>query len=266
MLSLPPDQGALRYTVEGPPAPGAVPVVLVHDGLTDHHVWDEVAPALAADRTVVRYDLRGFGQSPPPDGPFEEAADLVALLDHLGLARVDLAGLSWGARVAADFALTRPERVNTLALLSPPWPGFDRSPELRVYDAAEASALAAGDLDAAVDLNLDMWLRGPARPWSAVPPGLRARVRGPLRTALANQPAVEAHSGPGTSLPATALTAPALVVSGALDTPDFRAMALRYATALPTAALTTVPAAGHLIPLEAPDAVLAILRGAVSSP
>lgn len=266
MLSLPPDQGALRYTVEGPPAPGAVPVVLVHDGLTDHHVWDEVAPALAADRTVVRYDLRGFGQSPPPDGPFEEAADLVALLDHLGLARVDLAGLSWGARVAADFALTRPERVNTLTLLSPPWPGFDRSPELRVYDAAEASALAAGDLDAAVDLNLDMWLRGPARPWSAVPPGLRARVRGPLRTALANQPAVEAHSGPGTSLPATALTAPALVVSGALDTPDFRAMALRYATALPTAALTTVPAAGHLIPLEAPDAVLAILRGAVSSP
>src|SRR5690242_21608280 len=52
----------------------------------------EVAPALAADRTVVRYDLRGFGQSPPPDGPFEEVADLTALLDHLGLARVALAG------------------------------------------------------------------------------------------------------------------------------------------------------------------------------
>src|SRR5690242_16271955 len=169
----------------------------------------EVAPALAADRTVVRYDLRGFGQSPPPDGPFEEVADLTALLDHLGLARVALAGVSWGGRIAIEFALTHPERVGLLAAFSPPWPGFDRSPELRAYDKAEAAALAAGDIDAAVELNLAMWLRGPARPWSAVPPALTARVRGPLRTALTHQPAVEAHSRPGTSLPVTALTAPA---------------------------------------------------------
>ncbi|WP_031519715.1 alpha/beta fold hydrolase [Streptomyces sp. NRRL F-5123] len=272
MLSLPPGKGALRYVVEGRPlsaassAPSssvsaAPPVVLVHDGLTDHHVWDEVAPVLAADRTVVRYDLRGFGQSPPPDGPFEEVADLAALLDHLGLARVNLAGLSWGGRIAVEFALTHPERVSALAAFSPPWPGFDRSPELRAYDAAEGTALAAGDLDAAVEVNLDMWLRGPARPWSAVPPALISRVRAPLRTALANQPTVEAHSQPGTALPATALTSPTLIGAGALDTPDFVSMAHHYATAIPTATLVPFPTAGHLIPLEAPAAVVAALRG-----
>ncbi|MGW5350661.1 alpha/beta fold hydrolase [Streptomyces sp. NPDC004031] len=261
MLSLPPEEGALRYVVEGRES-AAPPVVLVHDGLTDHHVWDEVAPALAADRTVVRYDLRGFGQSPPPEGPFEEVADLTALLDHLGLARVRLAGVSWGGRIAIEFTLTHPERVSALAAFSPPWPGFDRSPDLRAYDAAEGAALAAGDLDAAVELNLDMWLRGPARPWSAVPPARTARVRTPLRTALAHQPAVEAHSRPGTSLPVTALAAPTLIGTGALDTPDFVAMAHRYAAAIPTATLTSFPAAGHLVPLEAPAEVVAALRGA----
>ncbi|MFI0940354.1 alpha/beta fold hydrolase [Streptomyces sp. NPDC021020] len=261
MLSLPPGKGALRYVVEGREA-GGVPLVLVHDGLTDHHVWDEVAPALAADRTVVRYDLRGFGQSPPPDGPFEEVADLAALLDHLGFARVKLAGLSWGGRIAVEFALTHPERVSALAAFSPPWPGFDRSPALRAYDAAEAAALAAGDLDAAVALNLDMWLRGPARPWSAVPPALTARVRAPLRTALAHQPAVETHSQPGTSLPATALTIPTLIGVGDLDTPDFVAMAHRYASAIPNATLVLFPTAGHLVALEAPAAVVTALRGA----
>lgn len=257
MLTFPDESGALSYTVEG----DGPPVVLVHDGLTDHHIWDGIAPALAAGHTVVRYDLRGFGQSPPPAGPFSEVEDLRRLLDHLGHARVRLVGLSWGARIAVEFALTHPERALALAAFSPPWPGHDWSPDKRGYDEAEAAALAEGDLDTAVRLNLDMWLRGPSRTWSDVPAGLADRVRGPLRVSLANQPTVERHSQPGTSTPVTALTIPTLIGTGALDVPDFRAIAHRYATAIPTATLTTFPTAAHLIPLEAEAELLAALRG-----
>lgn len=256
MRSLIDETGRIAYTVEG----DGPPVVLVHDGLTDHRVWDAVAPVLAADHTVVRYDLRGFGQSPPPSGPFSEVDDLRRLLDHLGHERVRVAGLSWGGRVAVEFALTHPERVGALAFFSAPWPGYGWSPEKRAYDEAEGAALAAGDLDAAVQLNLDMWVRGPARAWSAVPAGLADRVRGPLRTSLANQAAVERHSQPGTAAPVSGISVPTLVGFGGLDVPDFPDVARQYAAAIPGAALTAFPTAGHLVPLEAAAELTAALR------
>lgn len=61
MLTLADELGHLSYTVagEGPP------VVLVHAGVADHRMWDAVVPALAERHTVIRYDLRGFGESAP---------------------------------------------------------------------------------------------------------------------------------------------------------------------------------------------------------
>ncbi|MFJ8489720.1 alpha/beta fold hydrolase [Streptomyces sp. NPDC094038] len=93
MLTLADDLGHLSYVVDG----AGPPVVLVHAGVADHHMWDAVVPALAARHTavpVVRYDLRGFGESAPPTGPFDETDDLLRLLDRLGLERVRLVGAS----------------------------------------------------------------------------------------------------------------------------------------------------------------------------
>ena len=73
-------------------------VVLVHAGIADSRMWDGQFEALAAAHTVLRYDLRGFGRTPPAPGPFDHAGDLRALLDALGLARVALVGCSQGSR------------------------------------------------------------------------------------------------------------------------------------------------------------------------
>ncbi|MFG3280474.1 alpha/beta fold hydrolase [Streptomyces sp. NPDC048111] len=255
MLTLTDDLGHLSFVVAG----DGSPVVLLHAGVADHRMWDEVVPGLTEAHTVIRYDLRGFGQSALPEGPFSEADDLRRLLDHLGHDRVRLVGASWGGRVALDFTLVHPERVHSLTLLAPPWPGYDWSADMIAYDEEETAALTAGDLDAAVRVNLDMWLRGPSRGWDDVPAGLADRLSGPLRTSLQNQDAVGALSqGPGKGA-VSAVRVPTLVGVGALDTPDFRAIARRYATDIPRATLTEFASSAHLIALDAPRELTGVL-------
>ncbi|WP_327739766.1 alpha/beta hydrolase [Streptomyces nojiriensis] len=250
------DLGHLSYTVtgEGPP------LVLVHAGVADHTMWDAVVPALAERNTVIRYDLRGFGESAPPTGPFTETDDLCRLLDHLGHESVRLIGASWGGRVAVNFALAHPDRVRSLALLAPPWPGYGWSADMVAYDEAETAALAAGDLDAAVRVNLDMWLRGPGRGWEDVAPGLAERLRTPVRTSLVNQDTVGEHSQGGAAGDIATIGVPTLVGIGLLDVADFQDIARRYAAEIPGAALVEFPAAAHLIALDSPTELVTALR------
>lgn len=255
MLILKDHLGHLSYTVEGEGSP----VVLVHAGVADHRMWDAVVPALAERHTVIRYDLRGFGESAPPTGPFSETDDLLALLDHLGHARVRVVGASWGGRVAADFILTHPERVHSVTLLSPPWRGYGWSADMIAYDEAETDALAAGDLDTAVSVNLDMWLRGPKRGWEDVAPGLAEQLREPVRIALTHQETVGQHSEGGSDADLATIAVPALVGVGRLDVADFQDIARRYADAIPGADFVEFPAAAHLIALDSPTELLAAL-------
>ncbi|MFE4856643.1 alpha/beta fold hydrolase [Streptomyces sp. NPDC056670] len=255
MLMLSDDLGQLSYDVGG----DGPPVVLIHAGVADHHMWDALVPTLAERHTVIRYDLRGFGESAPPTGPFGETDDLRRLLDHLGHERVRLVGASWGGRVAVDFTLAHPERVHSLAMFAAPWPRYSWSADMIAYDEAETAALDAGDLDAAVRINLDMWLRGPARGWADVADGLSDRLSGPLRTSLENQALVGQYSeGPGAGDLAT-VSVPTLVGVGKLDVPDFQDIARRYATAIPGADLVEFATAAHLIAMDAPSELGSVL-------
>ena len=147
------------------------PVVLIHSGITDRQMWKRLIPHLERTHQVVWIDLRGLGASSVPRSPFRHGDDVVAVLDHLGLDRAGVVGASMGGVVAMELALTHPHRVTGLVLLAPPLPGYDWSAELRAYFDAEERALEGGDLDKAVQLNLDTWIRGPSRPWT---PGTRA--------------------------------------------------------------------------------------------
>lgn len=101
----------------------APPVLLLHGFGSSLHTWEEWATALEAGRRVIRLDLPGFGLTgPDPTGDYSDAravAVLEALLDHLGLARVDLIGSSMGGRIAWRFAADRPARVRRLVLMAP---------------------------------------------------------------------------------------------------------------------------------------------------
>ncbi|MBV8371141.1 MAG: alpha/beta hydrolase [Candidatus Eremiobacteraeota bacterium] len=101
------------------------PLLLLHGHPQTHVMWHLVAPRLAREFSVVAMDLRGYGESSkPPTTPDHEpyskramARDAVAVMQHFGYERFDVAGHDRGGRVAYRLALDHPERVRKLATL-----------------------------------------------------------------------------------------------------------------------------------------------------
>ncbi len=96
---------------------GGRTVLLLHEGVADRRGWAEVAGLLAPELTVVAYDRRGYGQTPPSTGPFSHLDDLLAVIGHAGAGPVWLAGASAGGGLALDAALVAPHRVAGLVVM-----------------------------------------------------------------------------------------------------------------------------------------------------
>ncbi len=99
----------------------AVPVLLLHAAMGEYRRWFGWIPAIARRYTVISQDLRGFGASEVPDDSKPITVerlveDALGLLDHLGVARAHVVGLSAGGYVGQRLAMAHPERVATLAL------------------------------------------------------------------------------------------------------------------------------------------------------
>ncbi|HEY1969231.1 MAG TPA: 3-oxoadipate enol-lactonase [Pseudonocardia sp.] len=97
------------------------PLLLVGSLGSTLAMWEPQVAAFGGDRRVIRVDHRGHGDSPVPAGPYtvaELAADVLTLLDHLGLDQVDYVGLSLGGMVGMYLGSEAPERINRLALLA----------------------------------------------------------------------------------------------------------------------------------------------------
>src|SRR4051812_25344646 len=147
-------------------------VALLHAGVCDRRSWREVGARLgAAGRNVVAYDRRGFGEVPPSAEPFRHVDDLLAVLDAVSPdAPAWLVGSSMGGGVALDAALEAPGRIARLVLLAPTVSG-DPEPDEAVIVAAtnglaEAidAAWTAGDVETCNELEIRLWLDGPAGP------------------------------------------------------------------------------------------------------
>lgn len=109
------------------------PVLLLHGWPGFWYDWRRVIPLLRDECDLIAPDLRGFGRSEKPAGPAEDlytpqvlAADMLALLDHLGIERVSIAAHDIGATVAQALALLSPRRVRALALYDPPYLGIGK--------------------------------------------------------------------------------------------------------------------------------------------
>lgn len=245
---------ALYSTVDGPV--GAPVLVLGNSLGTSTVMWEPQLAALTEHFRVVRYDHRGHGASPIPDGPYELAdlgEDLLALLDKLGLDRVHLGGLSLGGMVAMWVAAHAPERVNRLALLctsahlGPPelWNG-------------RIDLVRTGGMAAIAESVIARWLRPN---FVSSQPESVAWVREMLLATPA-----EGYTGCCAAVrdmdltgDLVKITAPTLVIAGADDPATPPEHANRIAAGIAGATTVTLPDTAHLSNVERPDDVSTLL-------
>ncbi|CAL9509371.1 Arylesterase [Nocardiopsis dassonvillei] len=246
-----PDGGRLWAESSG----SGSPVVLLHGAGMDSRLWDTVAPGLARRHRVVRFDARGLGRSFAPERPFSDVEDLRSVLDHFGLRRAALVGLSMGGETALDFALAYPGRVAALGLVCSSVGGHDWPQDAgsTAYDTARRE----GDAEALARLELSVWA-----PMGRTAPGgelIEAMVADNAHRRLVSErymapppnPDAEAHLGD--------IAVPTLVVHGDRDHAEIGVIVRRLAGGIPGARGHLVPDADHYLPLRTPGRLAELL-------
>ncbi len=137
------------------------PVVLVHAGIADSRMWEPQIDDFAARYQVVRYDMRGYGQSKPTEGRFSHTDDLRVLLNSLKIENAMLVGCSLGGKVCIDFALAYPDRVRALVMVGSVPAGYPMDEDtMATYDEIET---VGDDLDKVNELEIRNWVVGRGR-------------------------------------------------------------------------------------------------------
>jgi 3-oxoadipate enol-lactonase len=221
--------------------------------------WDVVAEPLSVSRRVVAYDNRGSGASSVTRGPYSTgrlAADAVALLDHLGIERADVFGMSMGGMIAQELALGFPDRVDQLVL------GCTHAGIRHAARPPRESGLAFAT-------PVDTWEE---RIRLLVPHALASDADGELlerfiakKVADVQDPAgyqaqIDAVLAHDTFERLPEIAAPTLVITGDDDRVIPAASSDVLVERIPGAQLCVIPGAGHLFFLEQPGETLGALE------
>jgi pimeloyl-ACP methyl ester carboxylesterase len=205
------DDAALYYEVHGR---GERTLVLLAGQSNTRHWWDSVRADFDARYRTITLDWRGTGRSDKPDNDSYStrgfAADVAAILDHLGAGVVDVYGTSMGGRVAQWLAVDHPERVGALVLgcTSPGAPhGIERSEAVR-------RSLAQRDAAAARRALLEL-MYSPA--WLTTHPGPYGTIGDPGMPPHARRRHLAASASHDSWAVLPSITAPTLVVHGTED-------------------------------------------------
>lgn len=244
------------------------PIVLVHSAIVNRRAWDPVVPLLVdAGYRVIAYDMRGFGESTTGGAEFSAHEDLLAVLDHFGIERAVVVGNSMGAIFSMEGVIAAPERFVAFVWVGGGIGGWDKEPspdEQALFDE-ESAAEDAGNPDLAAELDMriwvDGWVDGANQPATRVAPEIRDAIKAMDRELLEpgrvfptrkrpDPPAVERLGS---------ISVPTLVVIGDLDTAGTRAAAEKVAAEVPGARISRLPDVAHIIGMEAPDRLAALI-------
>jgi len=243
------------------------PVVLLHGATgSPESYWAPQIPVLSRHFKVVLMQYPGYGADEDDRQPFSipNTADaLHALLDELGLDRVNLVGLSLGGAVSLQFALTYPERVGRM-VLADTLSGVRTERFRRFLEYALIGSIEQGGPDLMYDINVifafsERYLEENRGELEAGKAGWRSidvpRYTAMLRSILEWSVDDRLHE----------IHAPALVLWGSEDIELPRVYSERIASALPHAVMSVIEGAGHKSCADLPDqfnkAVLAFLLG-----
>jgi 3-oxoadipate enol-lactonase len=242
------------------------PIVLLHAGVADLRAWDAtVEPLIAAGYRVVRFDTRAYGGSTTDDVEFSPTADLVSVLDALGIERAALVGNSRGGRTAIDAAIEYPARIVAVVGVGAGLGGFEVQPTpeeipiLEAYDRVDSAE--PFDPDALTDFETQVWLDGPGQPPDRVHWTLREMFR--MMARPLNEPGRvrgrEIPLDPPANDRLAELRCPVLAIAGSLDFSDVVQTARRLESAAPDARAIVWDDVAHMVGMEQPERLAATI-------
>lgn len=236
------------------------PLILVSGGSgMDHRQWRAVASQLARDFSVISYDPRGIGRSDNPTVAYSDREDLTRLLDHLGLARVGLVGLSSAGGAALEYAAANPQRISGVVASAPFIPGFVFSQPMRARLNAFNRAAQQGR-----EHFLDALFADP----HFFPSPLQPPIRTTARKVMGENFDKGAGFNSSLQLPLDpplidrleSIAVPILLLVGKLDHPEIHRRNQFLADAIKTSTSRVIPGAGHNPPMENANGFLAAAR------
>jgi 3-oxoadipate enol-lactonase len=246
----------LHYRLAG--ALGGVPLVFVNSLGTDLRIWDEVVERLSDHYRLLTYDKRGHGLSDTPPGPYrldDLVGDLLGLTQQLGFARFALAGVSVGGLIAQGFALAHGERLTSLVLCDTAARVGSHTSWSERIDLVRANGLAGVS-----DRLLELWF---APDFCKLRPSDYAGWRNmlectPLEGYLATCAALRDAD---LTEKVASITVPALLVCGAEDSSTPVDLMRDTAARIAGSHFEVIAGAGHLPPIEAPEALARLIAG-----
>ncbi len=242
------------------------PIVLLHAGVADLRAWDDMAPLLAeAGYRVVRYDARGFGGSTSEDVAFSPRADLLAVLEAVGVGRAALVGNSLGGMVAFDTAIESPDRVIGVVGVGAGLGGFETGPspeeQAIVEEYERVDEAEPFDAAALTEFEVQVWGNGPGQPPDRLAPAIRQKL---FEMGLPlNQPGRVSGQRVDLDPPAEArlgdLRCPVLAVAGRLDFDEVVATAQHLEGDAPNARALIWDDVAHMVGMEQPERLAAAI-------
>ena len=237
------------------------PIVFVHADALDTRQWDSQLAYFSKKYTVIRYDIRGVGKSDvPADEPYSFSEDLYVLLGSLSVTKAHFVGLSLGAAIIIDLALTHPEIVRSLVLADAGISGDGFSDAFmkrikRITDLAKS-----GNLDAARKIWLDLAIFDISKKMPNVWKQIQnmVDVTSGYRWYGINQPV---DIAPPAVENLSSIKVPALVLVGEHDIEDFQRKSCLIHEKIPGSQFAAIPAAGHLSNMDNPE----VFNGTVDS-
>lgn len=153
------------------------PFLMVHAGIANKSMWDDQFEFFAQKYKVVRYDMRGFGQSPPIAAEYQRHQDIRGLLDFLNIDHTYLMGSSMGGGACMNFALEYPDRADALIMTGSAPNGF-AYPEWAPAPLDEEMEAAAekGDMERVNEIAMQLFVDGKGRTPDQVSARLRKKV------------------------------------------------------------------------------------------
>lgn len=259
------DDGVRLYFEE---TGSGTPVVFVHEFAGDHRSWEPQIRHFARRYRSIAFDARGYPPSDVPDtasaySQNRAADDIASVLDHLGIDRAHVVGLSMGGFASLHFGFRHPARALSLVVAGC---GYGAEPSQREQFRAEAEAIAAMITSEGMAAFAEKYAYGPSRVQfeNKDPRGFAE-----FKRLLADHSAIGAANtqlGCQRERPSLyhlldqmrALTVPTLILTGDEDWPCLTPGILMKQN-IPTAALVVMPNCGHAVNLEDPDGFNAII-------